>query len=648
MKLDRLSIENFRQYHGSQTAIFSRDPVKNITIFNGQNGTGKTSLFNSLSWCLFGETVLEADQIISKRAISEAKPGDRVTAQVSLSFVHNGERFLARREVSGVRLKNEAKLRYEGQSTFMLMRIRPDGQSRPVDNPTGTLNAILPENVRTYFFFDGEKIDEFARPDHEDEVKHAVRNVLDIEILDRAKDHLSSTARDLRSEIKNSSTGELQSLLESDEARRQELETIEKELDFKHAEHRAAKKQLESLDQRLSEIAAIRDFTTHRASLTSELQHAEQRRDELRHSIRDCLNRATPVLATDALKKALAILNEKREKGEIPPGIRQQFLQDLLDARVCICGRPINSASVEHEHLTSLLNKTFPSELEDLVLQSAGDVRNTLLRASEIPSQIRTLLEKKVDLDRYISKLDAQLDEISRKLSAFDLEEVAELEKKRSDYAFNMQRIEMDIHRLKGRIEQINLDLGDLAKKIDKAKKSEKKAQSITRRFVLAQQSADAIGKIVEIFASQMRQQIREQAQKIFQTLIWKTTHFQQIRLTDEYSLDVIDRYGLPARPDLSAGERQVLSLSFITAMAKVSGKEAPLVMDTPFGRLSGEHRANITEHIPELADQLVLFVTDEELRETARRNLEQRIGAEYRLEFDQKTSCTTIVEVKR
>lgn len=648
MKLDRLSIENFRQYYGAQTIVFSRGPEKNITIFNGQNGAGKTALFTSLSWCLYGEAVLVPDQLVSKRAISEANPGDRVTARVTLAFLHNGERFLARREVSGVRLKDEVKLRYDGQSTFMLMRIRPDGQSRPIDNPTGTLNAILPENVRTYFFFDGEKIDEFARVDHEDEVKHAVRNVLDIEILDRAKAHLGAVARELRSELKNSSSGELENLLETDEARRQELDKVEQELDLKQAEHRAAKKQFESLEQRLSEIAAVKDFTTLRAALSRELQHAEERRDDVRQSIRDAVNRAAAVFATHALQKALAVLDEKREKGEIPPGIRQQFLQDLLEAMVCICGRPIGPASVEYERLTILLNKTFPSDLEDLVLQSGGDVRNVHRRASEIPGQIRTLLEKKVALDGHISKLDAQLDEISRKLSAFNLEQVAELEKKRSDYAFSLQQIETDIHRLKGRIEQISLDLERLAKQIEAAKKSEKKAQAITGRFVLAQQSADAIGKIAEVFASQMRQQIREQAQKIFQMLIWKTTHFQQIRLTDDYSLDVIDRYGLPARPDLSAGERQVLSLAFITAMAKVSGKEAPLVMDTPFGRLSGEHRANITEHIPELADQLVLFVTDEELREGARKNLEQRIGAEYRLEFDQKTSCTTVVEVKR
>jgi DNA sulfur modification protein DndD len=149
-----------------------------------------------------------------------------------------------------------------------------------------------------------------------------------------------------------------------------------------------------------------------------------------------------------------------------------------------------------------------------------------------------------------------------------------------------------------------------------------------------------------QVFADDMRQRIEAKTKEIFKSLIWKDSHFQDICLGPDYRLEVIDRYGLPARPELSAGERQVLSLSFITAMSRVSEEEAPLVMDTPFGRLSSHHRNSITEHLPELADQLVLFVTDEELRDQARQNLEPRIGTEYRLEFDRETSCTEIVEV--
>lgn len=84
-----------------------------------------------------------------------------------------------------------------------------------------------------------------------------------------------------------------------------------------------------------------------------------------------------------------------------------------------------------------------------------------------------------------------------------------------------------------------------------------------------------------------MRRQIEAKTKEIFKLLIWKHSHFGDVQLGSDYNLEVIDRYGLPARSDLSAGERQVMSLSFITAMSRVSEEEAPLVMDTPFGLLS-------------------------------------------------------------
>ena len=126
------------------------------------------------------------------------------------------------------------------------------------------------------------------------------------------------------------------------------------------------------------------------------------------------------------------------------------------------------------------------------------------------------------------------------------------------------------------------------------------------------------------------------------------TDPFHDVRLSQDFDLEVIDRYGRPARPELSAGERQVLSLSFITAMSRISEEEAPLVMDTPFGRLSSQPRNNVTKYLPNLADQLVLLVIDEESRDQARANLVPRIGYEYELEFDPATSCTSIVEVVR
>lgn len=194
----------------------------------------------------------------------------------------------------------------------------------------------------------------------------------------------------------------------------------------------------------------------------------------------------------------------------------------------------------------------------------------------------------------------------------------------------------------------MSTEIGELEKAIPRAQKSEQRGQLLGIKLDLAQRSADAIGEMYAIFADDMRQRIEAKTRDIFKLLVWKDSHFHDVRLGADFNLEVIDRYERPARPELSAGERQVLSISFIAAMSRISEEEAPLVMDTPFGRLSSDHRNSITKHVPDLADQLILFVTDEELRDEARANLESRIGAEYRLEFSLNTSCTEIVEVKR
>jgi DNA sulfur modification protein DndD len=47
-----------------------------------------------------------------------------------------------------------------------------------------------------------------------------------------------------------------------------------------------------------------------------------------------------------------------------------------------------------------------------------------------------------------------------------------------------------------------------------------------------------------------------------------------------------------------------------------------PLFMDTPFGRLSYEHRQNLIKMVPQLSSQWVLLATDTEFRKQEARLL--------------------------
>ena len=102
---------------------------------------------------------------------------------------------------------------------------------------------------------------------------------------------------------------------------------------------------------------------------------------------------------------------------------------------------------------------------------------------------------------------------------------------------------------------------------------------------------------------------------------------------------------GLPSLGTLSAGERQVLALAFMAALGTISGFDAPVVIDTPIGRISGEPRQNIAESLPNYLSntQVTLFMTDTEYTEPVQLRLNSRIGKEYKLHFIESKAATEV-----
>lgn len=652
MRLEHIVLENFRQYHSKQTLTFAKGSERNVTVIHGINGAGKTSLFLALNWCLYGRNVEgikiidNVGELVSKEAIRRANPGDEIRASIQIAFLHNGDRYMVKRILTGSKLLT-GSLALNELDQFTMMRQTPSGKADPIMNPLGTLNAILPVNAREYFFFDGEKIDNFAKPEAAAQVKEAIFQVLRLEMLERSQRHLQNSADEYRRELRKASGGELSELLAQDEKLRQEREKAIRRKEELEQEIKSAKAKVRDIDDKLRDSQNAKALQQQRDRLEKDLK---QRRTELAHVVEEIREQATAgyvTLADGAIQKALTILNEKRERGEIPSNIRQQFIADLLEQMVCVCGRPFADHSTEHQHLLNLLQRSVPSSLEDDVLNTSARLGTFATEAQKRQSLIHARMQQRIELMDIIRDLDAELDDVSRQLKGSPLEEISRLEEQRRNFMADIDGYNLETGALSQKIEQQGKEINELEKKISAARKQEKQSRELSMKYELAQKAADAIGEMYQVHADNMRLQIEARTKEIFRSLVWKDSHFQDVQLGTDFNLEVIDRYGQQARPELSAGERQVLSLSFITAMAQVSEEEAPLVMDTPFGRLSSHHRNSIAEKLPQLTSQLVLFVTDEELRDEARRNLEPRIGAEYRLDFDRDTSCTSIEEVR-
>lgn len=652
MKLERITIENFRQYCGKQRVEFAKDDQKRITIIHGINGAGKTSFFLSINWCLYGKSVENikvvdnVGELMSKEAINRAAVGETVRTSVDLSFLHNGDRYLVKRTLQGVKLE-DGTVKVEDTDTFTMMRTKADGQADRVNNPIGTMNSILPANVREYFLFDGEKIDNFAKPEAAAQVKQAIYLVLKLEILERARRHLETVASEYRKELKNKSGQQLRVLLEEEEKARTEISKAKDRIYELHQEIESAERKIADIDKRLREMENTHILQQQRDRIERELKQRRTEMEEIVNSVRDLATSGYFVVAEAAIKKAALLLEEKRARGEIPSDYRQQFIKDLIGKMICVCGRPFADGSEEHRTLLAKISHGLPDALQDEVLNTCAVLHSFEQRTEKHRIDLDAFMRRRSELIDIIKVLEEELDDLSRQLKDSPLEEISKLERQRENFKTDTQECTLEIGSLHTRREDYNRKLDELKKEIERARREEKRENLLSTKLDLSQRAADAISEMYQSFADDMREKIQDKTKEIFKKLVWKESHFQDVKLGPDFNLEVIDRYGYSARPELSAGERQVLSLSFIMAMSRISDEEAPLVMDTPFGRLSSHHRNAICEHLPALASQLVLFVTDEELRDEARQNLEARIGAEYRLEFSPKTSCTEIVEVR-
>jgi DNA sulfur modification protein DndD len=120
------------------------------------------------------------------------------------------------------------------------------------------------------------------------------------------------------------------------------------------------------------------------------------------------------------------------------------------------------------------------------------------------------------------------------------------------------------------------------------------------------------------------------------------TRHFRALTTEPEYAgLRINDSYGLVIVhhdgsdiPVRSAGAEHVVALCLVGALQNNAPLRGPIVIDSPFGRLDRGHTKNIVSALPQMAQQVVLLVYEDELPPALARNeLRNNLRGEWRLE---------------
>ena len=205
MIIKRLAMYNFGVYAGENTFEFSLD--KPVVLIGGMNGRGKTTFLEAILLSLYGsnsnaykESGASTYGQYLRNHINKSSWDRR--AYVEMTFVQNEN------------IHTEYTIHREWDAHSKRTTESIDVKENGVCNEFLTQNwnlfieNIVPYALSSFYFFDGEKIAELALDDSNEQIKHSIRSMLGLTILDVLKNDLGKSIK------KNSRVGASQNTAE--------------------------------------------------------------------------------------------------------------------------------------------------------------------------------------------------------------------------------------------------------------------------------------------------------------------------------------------------------------------------------------------------------------------------------------------------
>lgn len=242
------------------------------------------------------------------------------------------------------------------------------------------------------------------------------------------------------------------------------------------------------------------------------------------------------------------------------------------------------------------------------------------------PEALRLLWSGHEDLQNEIYTLRGEIEEIGRQISG-DAE--AELRGLSHEYGSILRQIaatEDGIAATQTKLQENAVYREKIQTRLEKLAGGQMEAERRRR---------DLAGKVYELFKAAVdayREQLRKRVEADASAFFLKMTtepDYAGLRINDSYGLTILHRDGetIPVR---SAGAEHVVALSLVAALQNNAPLRGPIFIDSPFGRLDAGHRKRIVATLPDMADQVVLLVYEDELPAAiARGTLKEQLRAE-------------------
>ena len=399
---EKLTLSGFLSYQQQVEIDFTSF---DLACISGDNGSGKSSLLDAITWVLFGQARTRDDTVINLQVNSR-------TAEVSLIFSYEGNRYRVQRAKT------------EGKTTVLEFHIQGTATE-------GRISDILRLDYETFvnasFFLQG-KADQFTQQRPADR-KRILSSILGLEVWEVYRLEAAKQRRRIEKEI-TELDGRLQEinaeLAEEDQRKARlaeiqvNMETITTALEAQTALVDQLKQQAALIEERRQLVDTLK---AQAAATEAEIAALEKRlddREQEKQSFQDLMDRAKEIEANykawQKSKDELTAWNETAARDSEYEMRRQEPRSDIENERTRLETELQGLRKQADEIDARAGQKDILVQTLKSAQQSVSQFEKALLERQELEEKYQDVLQQQAEAKAENPRLKAEMDELKQRI----------------------------------------------------------------------------------------------------------------------------------------------------------------------------------------------------------------------------------------
>lgn len=653
MRIESIEIKNFRQYRDEKICFPKKSGKRDVHVIIGENGEGKTNILNALTWCLYGEELHLGDRNTAIRLINsqyvdelrrkgEKKGEVTVIVEMSLDEENSSMKFL--RTATFSITAADAVL-----TSHNVMAIKNKGArgTEFIENKEDVemwISRYAPRAINEYIFFDGEQMDQYFKESQRENIESGIKDLTQATTIEKTIKGINSYNNNeitpMLRKYGDSKVQEAQDHLGECVQRYQHQEETVHNIDVDIKKHDAA---IRDLNDKIKG----HDNVKKKVEELEELEEKIGRLEKALTAANEDLIKFTREYYTyfalyPALKKFYDYIMKQEKAGTLPPKIDKDLVNAIVKNHKCsVCGCDLDAEHVQH--VLSILHKLEVSSSTSAELNRASSALVAMFeKMKSYPAARNTKRNQCIQASKDLDEAHKKYTELNGYLKTIpNTEEISHAIEQRDIHIQHRDAAQQRLGREKYLLGQAKNAVDEATKELEKAVQSNNNMGIYKKQMDFCRDCIRILTETKEEILNECREEMQKETFEIFNRLIWKKDTFTKVNILEDYSFELLDRYGEQTLGSCSAAERALLALSFTIALQKTSGHDSLLYIDTPLGRVGEKNRANFTQVLLDVAEakQVILSFTPTEYDANVRAELEGNYSSYSELHFNDGTT---------